>query len=59
MCSYTVVCSYNIKFWRVDYFFVMCINYVFHSGHTAVLYLNVVFIEQLVKFVVQRKVLIN
>ena len=43
----------------IDYFFVMRINYVFHVGHAAVAYFNVVFIEQLVKFVVSREVLIN
>ena len=41
------------------YFFVMRINYVFHVGHAALAYFNVVFIEQLVKFVVSREVLIN
>ena len=40
-------------------FFIMRINYVFHVGHAAVAYFNVVFIEQLVKFVVSREVLIN
>ena len=40
-------------------FFVMRINYVFHVGHAAVAYFNVVFIEQLLKFVVSREVLIN
>ena len=34
-------------------------NYVFHLGHAAVAYFNVVFIEQLVKFVVSKKVVIN
>ena len=39
--------------------FFMRINYVFHAGHAAVAYFTVVFIEQLVKFVVSRKVFIN
>ena len=39
-------------------FLVMRSNYVFQVGNAAVAY-NVVFIEQLVKFVVSRKVLIN
>ena len=34
-------------------------NYVFHVEHAAVAYFNVVFTEQLVKFLVSRKVLIN
>ena len=40
-------------------FFVMRVNYVFHVGHAAVAYFNVVFIEPFVKFVVSREVLIN
>ena len=59
MFSYTVACSCNIIFWGIDYFFVMRVNYVFHVGHANVAYFNVVFIEQLVKFVVSREVLIN
>ena len=43
----------------IDYFFIMCVNYAFHVGHAAVAYFNVVFIEQLVKFVLWREVLIN
>ena len=35
------------------------INYVFHVGHALTAYFNVVFIEQLLKSVVSRKVLIN
>ena len=57
--SYTGVCSCNVILWRIDYFFVMRIKYVFHVGHATVTYFNVVFIEQLIKFVVSRKVLIN
>ena len=49
----------NIIFWGIDYFFVMRVNYVFHVGHAAVAYFNVVFIEQLVQFVLSREVLIN
>ena len=41
-----------------NYFFVMRINYVFHVEHAAAAYFNVVFIEQFVKFVVSREVLI-
>ena len=37
----------------------MGINYVFHIGHAAVAYFNVAFIEQLLKFAVSIKVLIN
>ena len=37
----------------------MRVNYVFHDRHAAAAYFNDVFIEQLVKFVVSRKVLIN
>ena len=59
MFSYAVACPCNIIFWRVDHLFVMRINYVFHVGHAAVAHFNVVFIEQLVKFVVSRKILIN
>ena len=59
MFSYTVACSCNIIFWGIDYFFVKRINYVFNVGHAAVAYFNAVFIEQLVKFVVSREVLIN
>ena len=40
-------------------FSVMRINHDFHVGHATVTYFNVVFIEQLVKFVVSREVLIN
>ena len=43
----------------LDYFLLCIINYVFHVGHAAVAYFNVVFIEQLVNFVVSREVLIN
>ena len=57
--SYTVACSCNIICWGIDYFFVMRVNYVFHVGHAAVAYFNVVFTEQLAKFVVSRKVLIK
>ena len=57
--SYTIACPCNIFFWRVDYLFFMCINYAFHVGHAAAAYFNVVFTEQLVHFVVPRKVLIN
>ena len=39
--------------------FLLCVLIVFHVGHAAVAYFNVVFIEQLVKFVVSREVLIN
>ena len=46
-------------FWGIDYFFVMRIKYVFHVGHAAVAYFDVVFIEELVKFVVSREVFIN
>ena len=56
--SYTVACSCNIIFWGIDYLFVMRINYVFHVGHAAVAYFNVTFIEQLVKFVASREVLL-
>ena len=56
---YKAACSYNIIFLRIDYFFVMCINHVFHIGHAAVTYFKVAFIEQLVKFLVLREVLIN
>ena len=62
MFSYAVACSGNIIFRRVDYLFdylFMCINYVFHVGHAVAAYFNVVFIEQLVKFVLSRKVLIT
>ena len=59
MFSYTVTCCCNIIFWGIDYFFVMRINYVFHVGHAAVAYFNVVFIEEVLKFVVSREVLIN
>ena len=59
MFSYTVACSCNIIFWGIDYFFAMRINYVFHVGHAAAAYFNVVFIEQFVKFVVSREVVIN
>ena len=59
MFSYAVACFCNIIISEIDYFFVMRINYVFHVGHAAVAYFNVVFIEQLVKFVVSREVLIN
>ena len=59
MFSYVVACSCNIISWGIDDFFVMCINYVFHVAHATVAYFNVVFIEQLVKFVVSKKVLIN
>ena len=38
---------------------IMPINYTFHVGHAAVACFNVVFIEQLVKFVMSREVLIN
>ena len=34
-------------------------NYVFHVKHAAAAYFKVVFIEQLVKFVLSREVLIN
>ena len=40
----------------------MRIDYIFHVGHAAVAYVayfKVVFIEQLAKFVVSMKVLIN
>ena len=57
--SYAIACSCNIVFLRIDYLFVMRINYVFHVGHAAVAYFHVDFIEQLVKFVVSRKVLIS
>ena len=43
----------------VDYLFVMRINYVFHGGHAAIAYFNVVFIEQIVRLVVSREVVIN
>ena len=59
MFSYTGVCSCSVILWRIDDFFVMRIKYVFHVGHATVTYFNVVFIEQLIKFVVSRKVLIN
>ena len=59
MFSYTVAFSCNIMFWGIDYFFVMRIKYVFHVGHAAVAYFDVFFIEELVKFVVSREVLIN
>ena len=59
MFPHAVAYSCNIILLRVDYLFVVRINYVFHVGHTAVAYCNVVFIEQLVKFVVSRKVLVN
>ena len=39
--------------------FLLCVLIVFHIGHAAVVYFNVVFIEQLVNFVVSREVLIN
>ena len=57
--SYAVECFCNIIFWRIDHFFVMRINYLFHVGHAAVPYFNVVFTKQLVKFVTSKKVLIN
>ena len=59
MFTYAVARSCNIIFWGFDYLFVMRISYVFLFGHADVAYFNVVFIEQLVKFVVLRKVLIN
>ena len=59
MFSYTVACPCNINFCGIDYIFVMRINYVFQVGQAAVAYFNVVFIEQFVKFVVSREVLIN
>ena len=48
-------------FWRVNVIFSFryALNYVFHVGHADVAYFNVVFIEQLVKSVVSRRVLIN
>ena len=49
--SYAVTCSCNIIFCRVDYLFVMHINYVFDVWPAVVAYFNNVFIEQLVKFV--------
>ena len=57
--SYAVACSCNIIFWRVDYLFAMRINYVFHVEHAAVTYFNAVFTEELVKFVLSKKVFIN
>ena len=48
-----------LSFGGIDYLFVKRIDYVFHIGHAAVAYFNVVFIELFVKFVVSRKVLIN
>ena len=39
--------------------FLLCVLIAFHVGHVAVAYFKVVFIEQLVKFVVPRKVRIN
>ena len=39
--------------------FWLCVLIVFHVGHAVVAYFNVVFIEQLVKLVVSREVLIN
>ena len=45
MFSYAVAFSCSINFWRVDYLFVMRINYVFHVGHAAAAYFNVVFIK--------------
>ena len=60
MFPYAVACSYNVILWRVDYPFVRRIDYVFHVGHAAVAYFNILtFIEQLVKLVVSRKVLVN
>ena len=59
MFSYAVARSCNIIFWRVDYLFVIRINFVFHVGHAALAYFNAAFIEQLVKFAVSRKALIN
>ena len=62
MFSYEVACSCNVILWSIAYLFVMRIDYIFHVGHAAVAYVayfKVVFIEQLAKFVVSRKVLIN
>ena len=59
MFSYPVACPCNINFCGTDYFFFMRVNYVFQVGQAAVTYFNVVFIEQFVKFVVSREVLIN
>ena len=61
MFSYVVACSCNVIFWRVNVIFSFryALNYVFHVGHADVAYFNVVFIEQLVKSVVSRRVLIN
>ena len=42
-----------------DWLFFCYAYYVFHVEHAAVAYFNVVFIEELVKFVVSREVLIN
>ena len=56
--SYAVALLVILSFeWLIV--FVMSINYAFHVEHAAVVYVNVVFIEHLVKFAVWRKVLIN
>ena len=54
---YAVACSCNIIFWGI--IFLLCVLIAFHVGHAAVTYFNVVFVEQLVKFVVSSEVLIN
>ena len=59
MFSYTAARSCNIIFWGIDNFFVTHTNYVFLAGHAAVAYFNVVFMDQLVKFVVSREALMN
>ena len=58
MFSYAVAGSCDIIFWRIDYLFAMGINFEFPVGHAAVAYFNVVFIEQLLKYVVSRKCLL-
>ena len=59
MFSYAIACSCNIIFGRVIIFLSCVLNVFFHVGHVAVANFEVVFIEQLVKFEVSSKVLIN
>ena len=50
----SVCCSSCIRFNPTSH-----LNHIFHIGHAAVAYFNVVFIKKLVKFVVLSKLLIN
>ena len=51
MFSYAVACSCNNTLWRVDYLFDMRINYVFHVGHSSVVYFNVVTVRSVLSSV--------